>query len=244
MKFAAVTCTGGRPELFGLCKRWVMRQTRRPDLWLVFSDIEGEQSPPDLPSWAMFIPVPKRDPAWFVGPGYLDPAWALTFALNNVPEGYAAIPMEDDDWYGANHCETLMDRIERGSLISYGSEVYYFHLPAQRWQLREGCDPTEGCVGIHPDAIGRYKDAMLAAIRGEVRWDPKDGVYPGFTKVDIKGVGYGLPGRSGTTTRHNPEHRKCQIMRPDPGWTKFRWAVGSDADAYLSLVTPFTKARA
>lgn len=236
MKFAVVTCTGGRPELFALCRRWVERQTRKPDAWLVFSDF-GDV--PDVPSWAQFIPVPKR-PDWYSGPGYLDPAWSLTFALNSVPKDHAAIIMEDDDLYFPHHCEVLMQHVERGALISYGDEVWKFNLPEQRWMYRAGCDPTEGCVGIHPDAIARYNEAM----RVVPRWDPNMepfreglyGIYKGYTKIDIKGVGYGLPGRAGATNQHVPTHKKCKIMRPDPGNKKFRQFAGKDADAYLRLV--------
>jgi hypothetical protein len=231
MKFAVVTCTGGRPELFLLCKRWVMRQTRQPDLWLVCSDVPGETEYSGLPPYAKWLRTPRR-PEWYTGPGYLDPAWALTWALEQVPPEHAAVIMEDDDLYFAHHCEILMQHVERGSLISYGDEVWKFNLPLQRWSYRDGCDPTEGCVGIHPTAIRRYNEAM----RVVPRWDPKDGIYRGHTKVDIKGVGYGLPGRAGATNQHVPTHKKARIMRPDPGNQRFRRFAGADADAYLSLI--------
>lgn len=233
MKFAVVTCTGGRPELFALCKRWVERQTRKPDHWFVVSDFGDVIT--GLPDYASFHAVPPM-PEHYKGPRNHEPAWALTYALNLVPEGWASIPMEDDDWYAPHHCEILMQHLERGSLVSYGDEVYYFHLPAQRWSYRPGENPTEGCVGIHPEGKARYLSAMLDSLQGKERWDPKDGIYKGFTKVDIKGVGFGLPGRSGTTSRHDPNHKKARIMRPDPGNRKFRELVGKDADAYLSLV--------
>lgn len=229
MKYSIVTCTGGRPELFELCKRWVMRQTLQPDHWLVVSDAGDTIT--DLPSFSEFRAVPPR-PDWYTGPGYLDPAWSLTWALGQVPKGNAAIIMEDDDLYFPHHCATLMKHVEAGSLVSYGDIVWKFNLPAARVQQRPGVDPTEGCVGIHPDAVQRYIDAM----RAHPRWDPKDGIYKGFTKLDIKGVGFGLPGRAGTTNAHNPDHKKARIMRPDPGHRMFRKLAGKDADAYLSLL--------
>lgn len=230
MKFAVVTCTGGRPELFDLCKKWVMRQTRQPDLWIVVTDT-GEEIR-DLPSFAEFHHVPPMDPS-FSGPGYLAPAWSLFFGLGKVPPGYAAVIMEDDDWYARTHCETLMDHIERGSLVSYGNVVWRFHVPAQRWRLLEGKDPTEGNVGIHPGAISRYIEGSKVV----PRWDPKDGIYQGYTKVDIKGVGHGLPGRSGATNHHITDHKKARIMRPDPGNLRMRKILGeADAQDYIRLV--------
>jgi len=229
MKFAAITCTGGRHELFRLTQRWIERQMRLPDLWIVVTD-NGDVID-KLPPWATFAQVPPRPASWDF-PGYPIPAWSLSCALQMVPAGYAAIPMEDDDWFSKVHCSTIMSKLEQGHMISYGDEVYYFHVPAQRWQFRKGEHSTEGCIGLHPDAIERWR----LSLPSDPRWNPADGVYRGFTKVDIKGVGYGLPGRHGTTNRHNPKHKKGMIMRPDPHHLRFKKAVGAvDAQCYINL---------
>lgn len=233
MKFAVVTCTGGRPELFALCQRWVLRQTRQPDLWIVVTDtgekIEG------LPSFARFSQVPPM-PESFSGPRYLQPAWSLFYALGLVPEDHAAVIMEDDDWYSRHHCATIMKRLEAGAQISYGRVVWRFHVPAQRYRVLEAVDPTEGNVGIHPSCIGAYVEGSKV-VPPTPRWNPADGVYEGFTKVDIKGVGHGLPGRCGVTNHHDPVHKKGRIMRPDPGNQKLVYTIGAeDAAAYIRLV--------
>ena len=41
MTITALTCTGGRPEAFELCKKYMARQTRQPDQWLV---LDGPQT--------------------------------------------------------------------------------------------------------------------------------------------------------------------------------------------------------
>jgi hypothetical protein len=34
-----LTVTGGRPEAWGLCKRWMAAQTVQPDRWIIVDDV-------------------------------------------------------------------------------------------------------------------------------------------------------------------------------------------------------------
>ena len=227
MKVCAVTCTGARPELFSLCKKWVARQTLQPDLWIVVTD-NGEEIT-DLPANAVWHAVEPwrgevKNPDWA-------PNHTLSMALRLVPRGHATIVFEDDDWYSPKHIEKCVAKIKDGHSVVYGAQWVRYHVPLCRWSVKEKPVPGEGRVGIAPSALRRYRASLLDR---PLYSGCSDGRYPFYSSVGIKGVGYGLPGRTGATPMHNSS---CLIWRHDPNYKIFRKALGQDAEDYIRLVS-------
>lgn len=223
----AVTCTGGRPELFELTKRWVGHQSRVPDCHVVATDT-GEL--PDLGDNCIHVAVP---PIAGNANGAKRAAHALRSALAAVPDGHVAVIFEDDDYYCTDHVERILARL-RTAPVACGDTVVRFHLPTARWSGYSpgAVDALPGTVGLLHESIGMYADSLDM----DSVWSPPEGFYPGFTVVQIKGVGYGLPGRSGATTKHRPDHYKTMRMLSDPDHAVFRRLLGKDADHYLRLL--------
>lgn len=227
MKTCAVTCTGGRPELFALCRRWVEHQTVRPDHWIVVTD-NGESV--DVPSWASFASVSPL----FGDPRTPDhkPNHALHQALKLVPSGHAAIVFEDDDYYFPNHVASCVQKLEEGHGVTYCNHVIEFNLPAGIWRRHDKPGASEGRVGIHPMDVRLYAERLL----NRPLWSGlTDGRYPILTTVGIKGAGFGLPGRRGATPLHGYNADRSNWQH-DNDFSKFRSLIGPDAESYIRLL--------
>lgn len=221
MQVCVVTCTGGRPELFALCRKWVERQTKKVDQWLVATD-NGDT--PEIPTWAKHEHLPAGGPDS-----------ALITMLGRVPDDHAVIVMEDDDWYSPVHVETIVKQIDAGHMLSCQRQAMRFHLPAMRCtELHEQQGFIQGTVGIHPNYVEAYRKMIE---RGDLSApEHESGRYDEITTIGIKGAGHGLPGRAGFTRSHLPHHRKTTSMLLDPDHRTFRRWLGADADDYLRLL--------
>ena len=223
MNLTVVTCTGGRPELFSLCRKWVLSQVMCPTRWIVTTDFGDSPHAPE----AEVFKIPKG-----LMPDVRPATRALAYALGQVDDGSDVVVMEDDDWYGPEYISTLMGT---GKSVAHQSKVSMFHLPTSRYRDDDYDSPVEGTLffraGMKP-----------AALNWLLKWTKKDRKpFPSFPVemnqvVQIKGVGYGLPGRPGQTIKHITENKKVKEMLPDDGHKKFRWLLGRDADDYLKLL--------
>lgn len=96
MKITAITATYQRPEAMALCRKYVERQTRQPDQWLI---LDG----PD--------PMPKK---------------ILGAIEGGRIEGDVIIFAEDDDWLRSDWFEWCEGGIRRGyDIVGEGMAVYY-----------------------------------------------------------------------------------------------------------------------
>lgn len=96
MKLTAITATYQRPEAMRLCERYLKRQTRQPDQWLV---LDG--------------PEPMR-------------LKVLAAIEGGRVEGDAVAFVEDDDHYRADYLAWVEERIGRGyDIVGEGMAVYY-----------------------------------------------------------------------------------------------------------------------
>lgn len=222
-----VTCTGGRPELFALCRRWVLRQTLPPDRWLVTTDCDDLPHAPEAEVVRIpdsYVPPPCK---------HMSPALrAITFAMQHIGDDADIVVMEDDDWYGPRYIETLLSAPH---WCNHQKTLYQCHLPAEKVLKIETIEePCEGMLAFKKGHRQRVLDWLVSRADGaKLDSRPLDMQQ----LVQVKGVGFGLPGRTGATRKHVPDHRKVKNMRADPGSTKFRQLLGADADAYLSLLS-------
>lgn len=215
MKTCVVTCTGSRPELFALCQRWVTRCD--PDLWIVRND--------------------TRD---VMAAHRVDSAHAsLTQALNAVPNNHHVIIMEDDDWYPASHVRALSDTLNQGCDLAGPNVEIKYNVPGRLWSAGPVTRALAGRTAIHANALARYI-GHLSGPRGgdELAWQRMRGALLASAYcVEIKGAGFGLPGRPGATAKHDPQNCARLGWTPDPDATKLRELIGDDAEEYLKLCT-------
>lgn len=222
MKIAAITCTEGRPLLFSRCKIYVERQTRLPDLWLVKTSKPEDVG--ELPPWAKLL-------TWEA----MGPFPNLVRTLRHVPKDHHVVIMEDDDWYGPKHIETLTDF--RGGRLSAAVSQTRYNVPARKWNSKDPPYGGPGQVAIHADLVQHYADCLTDSVGDQIPWREEKivPVHP-TTSVGIKGVGFGLPGLMGKTTKHNPRSAIVEQWIADPEGRKLREWLGEDADFYLDLV--------
>ena len=137
MKTCVVTCTGARWGMFALCKRWVERQTKKPDCWIVSTDT-GEPLPPDVEATHVAIPAcPKAIGRLPTGRAM----WALHQALEKVPHNHSVVVMEDDDWYSERHVEEAVAQLASHPVIQIDRPWRHF-LPVNRFSRGPSASPN------------------------------------------------------------------------------------------------------
>lgn len=99
MRISAITTTFGRPEAMVLAGRWLARQTRQPDEWIVSSS--------------------SREP-----PGLANFRENLVDGLQRCT-GDLIVVVEDDDYYRPDHIEKAVEGIRGALLFGCGRQVAY-----------------------------------------------------------------------------------------------------------------------
>lgn len=164
----------------------------------------------------------------------------LASALGIAPEGYHVVIMEDDDWYGPEHVETLVEHLERtGEVLASSRDVRRVNVPASRWNVAQSLTPGPGMTAVHADYVSTYAAIVQANQEyGDREAWKKTGLLPSCpsTSVGIKGAGYGLPGQKGCTKKHHPESQIVRSWNPDPKHAKMREWLGGEAECYLRLM--------
>jgi hypothetical protein len=223
MNLTAITCTGDRPEAFRLCERWVSRQTRQPERWIVVDDgVEPTRC-------TMGQQVIRLEPM---------PGHSLTrnmrAALSCVDVGAVAC-IEDDDWYGPGWMEWAAAALTDFPIVGEGHAVYYHvgrrihcthrndkHASLCSTVVREDLFPLllQMCEGDDP-----FIDTRLWRFSGHrpTRFPTPDD--PPMV-VGIKG----MPGRFGIGLGHKPDRMRNSM--PDPDLSFLRCLIGGDADEY------------
>ena len=95
MKITAVTCTYERPQAFALCERYIARQTRAPDQWLV---LDGPE------------PMGTK---------------LLNAIKGGKIEGDGVVVWEDDDYYTPGWIKWCAAYLERYAIVGQGKALYY-----------------------------------------------------------------------------------------------------------------------
>lgn len=220
----AITCTGGRPDLFALCRRWMLRQTVQPDRWVVTTDAGDAPFAPEAEVFS--IPESYEHPPCRSQSSALR---ALSFAMSLVDNNTDVVVFEDDDWYGPRYIESVFT----DAWASHQSIMEMFHLPGSRYATGPYPDPVEGMLAFRAGNIDRVRKWLLTHPRPPLGSTPIADMHQ---LAQIKGVGFGVPGRRGATRKHISGHRKMRGMAHDPDHARFRQVVGADADAYLQLL--------
>lgn len=224
-----VTPTGGRPLAFGLCARWMRRQTYAgPVRWIVVDDCDPPTAPPVMPPhWhVMVIAVAPR---W--QPGQRTQPRNLVAGLDACEPGAPVVIVEDDDWYAPDYLAETAARVQTHALVGSGPQRW--HHPAARvhgefaalwpWTSQLAAAPT---AVPHLRAIAASREIYIdrdawQQWRGSKRYD-RDGRV-----IGIKG----LPGRAG----YMPQHRK-PLGQHDPDLRQLARWIGDDVHHYLAAL--------
>lgn len=247
-----ITPTGDRPLAFALCQRWMRRQTRQPDQWIVVDDGKTPLIPG--PTMQYVRREPRSD----------DPKHTLiTNLAAAVPliRGNKILIMEDDEYYAPRYIEEMASRLEKYEVVGICRSKYY-HLPKGGFIRHSNIDHASlAQTGFRstflPSVVGlftgdTYLDIRIWKKAGNVttlKWgeptvvtnsrtvgngrgllfDDGDGDDKGCLYVGMKG----LPGRQGIGCGHReyseylPDSQNREVMR--------KWIPG-DYRVYLGIL--------
>lgn len=236
MTVTALTAHYDRPAAWDLCQKYLARQSRPVDQWLV---IDSSPTPsktdlscdyhhrPDLPDM---------------------PAKGLFAIENNLIHGEIVIFWENDDWYRFDYAEWVESQMSKGWDILGEGNSHYFQVRYRWLSDCRNCRHAALCqTAIHRDmlenvanVIRSYQspwfDTRLWSLDGN-----KNLVLPKHHSerrvIGIKGIcaTNGSRGYSGEHSQRMPEGAVA-----DPALAKLWEWIGNDAEAYL----PFAEGRA
>lgn len=234
MRVTLLTPTGDRPEAFALCERWVVRQSRQPDEWVVVDDGVTPTVCTQGQTYVRRRPPPANAP-----PHELLPANVREAVFGGYVKPGVLLFVEDDDWYSPHHVEAMAEMIESGYDMAGESDGAIYHVGAGLWGRAE---PWRWCCALARTAVRaewflslpRYFFEASCVYLDLRMWSSKN--YAGrrwlgrplgdrHSVVGMKG----MPGRAGLSAGHNPS---CGLYKPDPDGAVLREWVGDDADVY------------
>lgn len=215
-----ITCTGGRPEAFALCERWMNRQTWRGEIqWIVVDD------GPENTEVTMGQTVVRPQPRW--RPGEITLARNLLAAIPLV-RGEKALFIEDDDWYAPGYIERMSVALDAAPLAGEAPARYY-NVATRQYKNCGNTGHASLCqTGLRAELLpslqricrrgGKFIDLALWREHREKY------LFHAPYSVGIKG----LPGRAGIGIGHRPKPGWAH----DPGLAVLRSWIGGDAAAY------------
>jgi hypothetical protein len=242
MLITAITCTADRPEAFALCEKYVSRQTRKPDQWLVLDD--GDK--PIVPTMGQqYIYCPE-----FRGKKSMVSKVRMAL-VGGLVKGDALVFIEDDDFYRENWIAWCAEKLANLDLVGEGWAVYY-NVRDRTWFSHTNATHASLCS----TAIGRrFFPLILEVCNGIMRSPDNDafideplwklapnrkmvlspnGIYGRRMVIGIKA----MPGKVG----YGPAHvRRDSAAKDDPKLEKLCELIGDDAGNYAGFFqTPRT----
>ena len=227
MRISVITPTCNRPVAFRLCERWMARQTRQPDEWIVG---DGGTTPQTLTMGQTHLHAPSA-------PGYLNLIGNLRRAVE-VATGDILVIMENDDWYHPTHLEVLLGQSTPGILAAGDDHQRYYNVAQRVWRLFPNKGASLCQTGFTRAALPFFRKALDRA--AAERSFGVDGRFwaslPDTTKrlqrtETVLGI-KGLPGQVGLGVGHRPSGPGWQ---PDPHLTHLRTWIGQDVEVYAAL---------
>lgn len=228
----ALTLTGDREFGIRLCAKYVNRQTRSPDRWLVVDD---GVTPVD-PSVVGGAQVIARNPT-VLDAAHTLPQNLLT-ALPLVTTDFLVL-MEDDDWYHPEYLARMEKWLTKTPLAGEFPALYYRvgtrmwrNMPVKLWRPHASMACTgvaqsmypalaAACIGANPSVDLRLWRKVFAARRYLHSPQPR-------LCVGIKGI----DGRRGQTWGWS-RNEKGYVCDADMSY--LRKLIGDDADAYADF---------
>ncbi len=221
-----LTATGGRPEAFALCERWMAAQDYAGKVvWIIVDDgSQAQEISPAKEGWMHVIVRPS--PAW--QPGQNTQARNLLAGLNAVDSSEPLVIIEDDDWYAPDWLTHVSAQFGHAELVGEVDARYYNVATRQGRQLGNYRHSSLCSTAMHGGAIETFRHACRRASKfiDLDLWKKHRSRYlfGGHRVVGIKG----MPGRGGIGMGHKDDFRG----EFDPDSALLRQWIGDDARHY------------
>ena len=127
--FKILTTTGGRPEAWELCKRWMRAQTRKPDAWIIVDDCPEASNMNGIEVPTIII---RATPYWRAGDN--TQGRNLLAGLEHVNRGDRLAIIEDDDYYAPGYLKAVEGWFIGGDLVGEANSLYY-HVGTRQYKM-------------------------------------------------------------------------------------------------------------
>jgi hypothetical protein len=239
MKVSLITPTGGRPLAFELCEKWMERQTRQPDEWIVVDDYI-------VPTECkMNQKVIIRKPFWQSNKD-------ITLQKNlieamKVVTGDLILIIEDDDWYHPDYIKNMVKQIKKPvfendsfpHLIGAAFSRYY-NIKNYSYKIYNNIHHTSLCQTGFSNKLIPQVNVLAQFFQKETWFDSKLWSLSKCKKlifnvrlpwtIGIKG----LPGRPGAGSGHL---RKMSFIDEEPFSVLREWIGKEDTEVYRQKLT-------
>lgn len=233
----AITCTGGNPEAFKLCRHYMSKQTYKDEIqWICVIDNENpEYLKPLLKGLPKNIKpeLYQNSQVWALGQN--THRGSLLLALDHV-EGDKIFNFEHDDLFKPNFLEEMSKLLDHVEVVGEGNASYY-NLRVPGWRRMGNYAHASLCqTGIRSSMLPIFKQAVKTAEKffdvelwQQAHRQGKSCAM--FTDVNLCIGIKGMPGRPGIGVGHSR-----QGYLADPNLDIMRKWLGSDVDSYLPFV--------
>jgi len=226
LDFTVITCTGDRPEVFELCKRYIQRQTVLPAQWIIVDDGKVPVDRPDFAFTNYIRRIPKS-----TDPQHTLPVQLLE-ALKRV-KYTKIVMMEDDDWYAPMYCEESLRLLDIVNLVGRAYAVYY-KIPALKYSVRDNqawsCwNETCFTIDVAPQLVNLINENLNDFCVDLAAWRQLNVKKRIFIDAKKLCVGMkGLPGRFGLGMGHGATPK----FKDDQNHTFLKKLIGADVILY------------
>lgn len=233
-----ITCTGGRPQAFELCKKYMRGQDFQGSVeWVIIDDSSKPMEPFTLagkPDWKVIVyPGPRL---WVEGLN--TQRFNMEEALHHVVGNHVFV-IEDDDFYSSRYLSTLSQHLNYVDAVGLANSRYYgLHVPGFKL-LNNYAHASLANTAFDKKLLPLMQKAVNS---GDLYFDIvfwrecRDlGVTLSLLANTKLSVGIkGMPGKSGITGSHRDKDYYV-----DYSSAKLREWVGLEANNYL----PYLKER-
>jgi glycosyltransferase involved in cell wall biosynthesis len=239
-----ITPTGGRPQAFSLCRRFIERQTYAgPIRWLVVDDGEPQTACAEFERNGLLkkcsISVAVISPRQRWKPEEFTLGRNILAALPYI-EGDKLLFCEDDDWYAPDYVEHVAGLLEHND-IAGGTSARFYNIPCRKYgvekNMRNAClGETAIRASVLPCLIDLCTSKNVFSIDNKLWQYARDfgsriGLSRSVSRVGIKG----LPGRRGFSGEHRLEPHSGGAEN-DPTLAKLREWIGEDVAVYREFL--------
>lgn len=226
-KTVALTCTGGRPDAFALCERWVASQTVAPDAWVVIDDY----CDPTICTMGQTVVRPR--PYW--KPGDSTIARNMIVGLE-VCVGLGAdvvVVVEDDDHYSPEWTATALEHLGKTCDLVGEGWTHYYNINSRRWARCSNSAHASLCAtafstDLAPGLIDLFAKNETAIYLDILLWREHEKSGTLLESANVIGI-KGMPGRAGLGAGHTGDRRFPNF---DCDGSALRRLIGDDADFY------------
>jgi hypothetical protein len=237
-KITLITCTGGRPEAFELCQKYMEAQTVQPDQWIVVHDMITKAQAKELQASYPQLELYAGPRTW--KPGLNTQRFNMEEALKHV-EGDIVLFIEDDDFYAPEYIETMVKLLQGETLIAGLSNNKYYNLAIPGWKEMGNYRHSSLCTTAVRKALLPMVQAAVDS--GELYFDMHlwASALASKTPMMLKAnstvsVGIkGLPGKAGIGAGH-----RFSGFAIDPNLLKLKEWLQEGAQTYMPYIKKFS----